>query len=135
MAIKKRKLVLTPRERKKIRLRKKIRGTDQKPRISVYRSGNHIYAQAISDESQKTIVSAATSDKGFSGTVETVKDLANNDSVSSKSISAAYVIGQTLAKKLKDKGLEDAVFDRNGYRYHGRVKALAEGARSGGLKF
>jgi large subunit ribosomal protein L18 len=135
MAIKKRKLVLTPRERKKIRLRRKIRGTDQKPRISVYRSGRHIYAQAISDDSQTTIVSAATSDKGFEGTVEKVKDLANNDSTSSKSISAAYAVGQSLAKKLKEKGLEDAVFDRNGYRYHGRVKALAEGARAGGLKF
>ncbi|MCL4168901.1 UNVERIFIED_CONTAM: hypothetical protein GTU68_000014 [Idotea baltica] len=126
MAIKKRKLVLTARERKKIRIRRKLRGTDSRPRITVFRSSKHIYAQVISDESQKTLVSTASDEKGFAETIdlEAAKDVSKNESKSKK-----------LAEKLKEKGISEVVFDRNGYQYHGRIKALAEGARSGGIKF
>lgn len=137
MAIKKRKLVLTARERKKVRIRRKLRGTDVRPRITVFRSSKHIYAQVISDESQKTLASTASNDKGFSETidVEAAKEVSKNESKSTKSTVAAFAVGKKLAEKLQEKGISEVVFDRNGYQYHGRIKALAEGARAGGLKF
>ena len=103
------------------RVRGKVSGTAQCPRLNVVRSAKHIYAQLIDDTAGVTLVSASTVEKsfdGFGGNVE-----------------AAKKIGTTLAERAKDKGITDVVFDRSGYVYHGRVAALAEGAREGGLNF
>ena len=105
------------RDRIRRRIRKKIQGTAERPRLSVYRSNSHIYAQLINDLDGHTLVSAST----FGG------DAAGNPTEKSKEL------GKLLATKAKDAGIETVVFDRNGYRYHGRVKALADGAREGGL--
>ena len=103
------------------RVRSKISGTAQCPRLNVVRSARHIYAQLIDDNAGVTLCSASTLEKGFEG-------LGGN-------IEAAKKIGSTLAERAKDKGITDVVFDRSGYVYHGRVAALAEGAREGGLNF
>jgi len=103
------------------RVRGKVSGTTERPRLSVYRSDNHIYAQVIDDTNQTTLVSASTVEKGFDG--------------AGGNIAAAAEIGKTVAQRAIAKGIEDVVFDRGGYLYHGRVKALAEGAREGGLRF
>ena len=103
------------------RVRGKVSGTAQCPRLNVFRSAKHIYAQLIDDNAGVTLCSASTLEKsfdGFGGNVE-----------------AAKKIGSTLAERAKDKGITDVVFDRSGYVYHGRVAALAEGAREGGLNF
>ena len=111
----------TDRKRRHCRVRAKISGTAACPRLCVYRSLNHIYAQIIDDVAGVTLVSASTLDKGFEGA-------AGNKE-------AARKVGKILAERAKDKGIEAVVFDRGGYLYHGRVKALAEGAREGGLQF
>ena len=103
------------------RVRGKISGTADRPRLSVFRSENHIYAQIIDDVAGKTLASASTVEKGFEG------NGGNSE--------AAKKVGAALAERALKKGLENVVFDRGGYIYHGRVKALAEGAREGGLKF
>ena len=103
------------------RIRGKISGTAERPRLSVFRSENHIYAQIIDDVAQNTLCSASTVEKGFEGTGGNVE--------------AAAKVGKTLAERALAKGIEEVVFDRGGNIYHGRVKALAEGAREGGLKF
>ena len=103
------------------RVRGKISGTAERPRLSVFRSETHIYAQIIDDVAGKTLASASTVEKGFEG------NGGNSE--------AAKKVGATLAERALKKGVEDVVFDRGGYIYHGRVKALAEGAREGGLKF
>ena len=103
------------------RVRGKISGTAERPRLSVFRSENNIYAQIIDDVAGVTLVSASTVEKGFEGNVGNVE--------------AAKKVGATVAERALKKGIEDVVFDRGGYIYHGRVKALAEGAREGGLKF
>lgn len=104
------------------RVRKKISGTPERPRLNVYRSGKHIYSQLIDDIAEETLVSASTLDKSL-----------NLTSTSNKE--AARAVGKAIAKKALDKGIEEVVFDRSGYIYHGRVKELAEGARESGLKF
>lgn len=106
------------------RLRKNLQGTAERPRLAVYRSGKHIYAQLIDDESAKTIVSASTIDKDIK---EDLKSGAN--------IEAAKIVGKTIAKKAKEKGVEFIVFDRGGNLYHGRIAALADSAREAGLLF
>ena len=103
------------------RVRGKVSGTAQCPRLNVFRSARHIYAQLIDDNAGVTLCSASTLEKSFEG-------LGGN-------IDAAKKIGSTLAERAKDKGITDVVFDRSGYVYHGRVAALAEGAREGGLNF
>ena len=103
------------------RVRGKISGTAERPRLSVFRSENNIYAQIIDDVAGVTLVSASTVEKGFKG--------------NGGNVEAAKKIGATVAERALKKGIEDVVFDRGGYIYHGRVKALAEGAREGGLKF
>ena len=103
------------------RVRSKISGTAERPRLSVFRSENHIYAQIIDDVAGNTLVSASTVEKSFEG-------LGSN-------VEAAKKIGATVAERALKKGIEEVVFDRGGYIYHGRVKELAEGAREGGLKF
>ncbi|MBQ9966867.1 MAG: 50S ribosomal protein L18 [Clostridia bacterium] len=103
------------------RVRAHISGTAATPRLAVFRSANHIYAQVIDDVAGKTLVAAATNEKDFGtygGNVEGAKKL-----------------GEVIAERALKAGIENVVFDRGGYLYHGRVKALAEGAREGGLKF
>jgi len=103
------------------RVRNKISGTAERPRLCVFRSENHIYAQIIDDVAGNTLVSASTVEKAFEG--------------KGSNCEAAKKVGETLAERAVQKGIEEVVFDRGGYIYHGRVKALAEGAREGGLKF
>jgi len=112
------------RARRKKRVRKKIFGTPERPRLSVFKSLKHIYVQAIDDVNQKTIVSASTLEKE----VKTQIKYGGN-------IAAARIVGNRIAEKLLKLGIKKAVFDRAGYKYHGRVKALAEGAREKGLQF
>jgi large subunit ribosomal protein L18 len=106
----------------KLRIRKRIKGTAEKPRISVYRSNKQIYAQAIDDVNGVTLASASSREKELA-------------SVTAKKSELAAMVGKRLAAVCKDKGIETVVFDRSGYQYHGRVKSLADGAREGGLKF
>ena len=103
------------------RVRGKISGTAERPRLCVFRSENHIYAQIIDDVAGNTLVSASSVEKGFEG--------------KGGNVEAAKKIGAVVAERALQKGIEEVVFDRGGYIYHGRVKALAEGAREGGLKF
>ena len=103
------------------RVRKNISGTAERPRLSVYRSLNHIYAQIIDDTKGTTLVSASSLDKDFSGY--------------GGNIDGAKAVGSLVAKKALEKGIKAVVFDRGGYIYHGRVAALADGAREGGLEF
>lgn len=103
------------------RVRGKISGTSERPRLNVFRSGNNIYAQVIDDTQGITLASASSLEKGFEGR-------GNN-------AEAAAKVGKAIAQRAKDKGVETVVFDRGGYLYHGRVKALADGAREAGLNF
>ena len=103
------------------RVRSKVSGTAERPRLSVFRSENHIYAQIIDDVAGSTLCSASTVEKGFEG--------------NSGNCEAAAKIGKLIAERAVAKGIEEVVFDRGGNIYHGRVKALADGAREGGLKF
>lgn len=105
------------------RIRKKITGTSEQPRLRVFKSNKHIYAQIIDDSVGRTLVAMSTKDKEFVIGEETSKS------------GAAKVVGQKIAERAKAAGIEQVVFDRGGYLYHGRVKALSEGAREGGLKF
>ena len=108
------------RQRVHDRIRKKLQGTADRPRLNVYRSLNHIYVQVIDDLSGKTLVSASTAEaEGKTG----------------GNVAAAKEIGKAIAERAKAKGISKVVFDRGGYIYHGRVKALADAAREGGLQF
>ena len=104
-----------------MRIRNKISGTPERPRLNVFRSGKHIYAQIIDDINGVTLVSASTMDKDFDG-------YGGNKG-------AAKKIGKTIAERAAKKNITEVIFDRGGYVYHGRIKELAEGAREGGLKF
>ena len=106
------------------RIRSRVQGQAQAPRLNVYRSLNHIYAQVVDDSRGHTVVSASTRDK------EVRKTLRSGDNVA-----AAKVVGKVLAERAKGAGIGRVVFDRGGYAYHGRVKALADAAREAGLKF
>ena len=110
------------REKIKFRVRKKVAGTAQRPRLSVFRSNNDIYVQLIDDDNAKTLASASSRDKDI---------LAQKVNKSEK----GKLVGAAIARKATELGLQDVVFDRGGYLYHGRVKAVADGAREGGLKF
>ncbi|MGL4347674.1 MAG: 50S ribosomal protein L18 [Chitinophagaceae bacterium] len=111
------------REKIKFRIRKKISGITEKPRLSIFRSNTAIYAQLIDDTKGVTLVSVASNDK----------ELKSKEALTKSK--KATLVGKTLAKKAIQKGIATCVFDRSGYLYHGRVKALADGAREGGLKF
>lgn len=115
---------LEPRIKRKMRIRKKINGTSERPRLCVYRSLNHIYAQLIDDERGNTICAASTLEKELKGDLKSLK-----------SKEAAAVIGKAIAERALKLGIEKVVFDRNGYLYHGRIKVLADAAREAGLKF
>lgn len=113
------------RARSKAKVKKKINGTAEQPRLTVFRSLNNIYAQLINDVDGKTLVSASSKNK------EIAKELENTKGKVNKS----KLVGLLLGKKATEMSIKTVVFDRNGYRYHGRVRAVAEGAREAGLKF
>ena len=106
------------------RLRNKIQGTAQRPRLAVFRSEKHIYAQIIDDMTGTTLAAASTVEKEIASTLEATSNVA-----------AAAAVGTAIAKKAAAKGIENVVFDRGGFLYHGRVKALADAAREAGLQF
>ena len=110
------------RVRRKAHIRKKVEGSVERPRLSVYRSLNHIYAQVIDDVSSKTLAAASTLSPELKDGKGKKKELAKE-------------VGKLIAKKCQEKKIEAVVFDRNGFMYHGRIAAVAEGAREGGLKF
>ena len=112
------------RVKKHMRIRNRFSGTASRPRLAVFRSNNHMYAQVIDDAAGKTIVSASTLEKDVKAKLEKT----NN-------VEAAKVLGEIIAKRALDKGIENVVFDRGGYIYHGKVAALAEAAREAGLQF
>jgi len=114
---------LERRSRIRMRIRKKISGTAEMPRIAVYRSNKQIYVQVVDDQNQATILSASSKEKEVAAVMGI------------KKTEQARLVGKLLATKCKDKGIEKVVFDRSGYKYHGRVKSLADAAREGGLKF
>ena len=109
------------RARVKRGIRNKIAGTPARPRLSVFRSNRHVYAQLIDDRQGITLAAASSMQPGLSGRKTPTE--------------VSRAVGMSLAERAREKGIERAVFDRNGYRYHGRVQALAEGAREGGLRF
>ncbi len=109
------------RSRIKQRIRSKVQGTPERPRLAVFRSLKHIYAQVIDDASGTTLASASSSDK--------------ESSAKGANTAAAKAVGAMIAKKAKDKGIKQVVFDRGGYLYHGSIKALADAARENGLEF
>ncbi|HWA77670.1 MAG TPA: 50S ribosomal protein L18 [Polyangiaceae bacterium] len=115
---------LTGRERRKLRIRRRVTGTEERPRLSVYRSGRHIYAQVVLDSEGRTLAAASTLSRDLKGTLD---EDAKSD--------AARKVGALIAKMCLAKNIEKVVFDRNGYLFHGRVKALAEAAREAGLSF
>jgi large subunit ribosomal protein L18 len=110
------------RKLRQARVRKRIRGTDERPRLSVFRSARHIYVQVISDESGKTLVEASTLSKDVAGGEKAKKS------------DVAKRVGALVARRCLDRSITQVVFDRNGFLYHGRVKALADAAREAGLK-
>jgi len=112
------------RDKKRIRVRKKVFGTPERPRLNVFRSLNHIYAQLVDDESGRTLCAASTLSPQLRGKLKT-----------GGNVEAARAVGELIAQIAIEKGITNVVFDRAGYLYHGRVKALAEGARAGGLQF
>ncbi|HVJ19257.1 MAG TPA: 50S ribosomal protein L18 [Polyangiaceae bacterium] len=115
---------LIGRERRKLRIRSKISGTEERPRLSVFRSGKHIYAQVVLDGNGQTVAAASTLSRDLKSS------LGEDDKTA-----AAKKVGALIAKICLEKKIDKVVFDRNGYLYHGRVKALADAAREAGLKF
>ncbi len=109
----------------KHQIRKKVKGSAEKPRMVVYRSLNHIYAQLIDDISGKTLFSVSSKSKDLAGSKEDLKGR----------IELSKMVGKLAAEKAKSQNISSVIFDRNGFLYHGRVKAVADGAREGGLKF
>jgi len=114
----------TSREKRRARIRRKLSGTPERPRLTVYKSLKHMYAQLVDDTSGKTLVSVGTTSKALKGEVK------DDDKTA-----AAKKVGEALARAAKEKGIEAVVFDRNGFDYHGRVEAVAAAAREAGLKF
>lgn len=112
------------RKRRHSRVRKKVLGSQERPRLNIFKSLNHIYAQIIDDFEGKTLVAASSNDKELKGKIKT-----------GGNVEAAKTVGGLIAKRAVDKGIKKIVFDRSGYPYHGRVKALADAAREKGLQF
>ena len=115
------------RKRRHARVRKTVEGTPERPRLAVYRSTKHIYVQVIDDMTGNTIAAASTTDPAVKGKMP--------KGVQGGNIKGAELIGTTIAERLKEKGITKVVFDRNGFLYHGRVRAVAEAARTAGLEF
>ena len=137
MAVKSKRFKSDPRVKRKLRIRKKISGSQEKPRISVFKSNLHTYAQAISDQSGATLANASTLDK------EVKEELSGLDAEklgikgkarSLKSVAAATAVGLVLGRRLKALNIGVAVFDRSGFIYHGRIKGVAEGVRKSGIR-
>ena len=114
----------TPREKRKARIRRKVSGTTERPRLTVYKSLKHMYAQLVDDTTGKTLVSVSTGSKALKNEVK------DDDKTG-----AAKKVGEAIARAAKEKGIDAVVFDRNGFDYHGRVQAVAAAAREAGLKF
>ncbi|MBO5565176.1 MAG: 50S ribosomal protein L18 [Lachnospiraceae bacterium] len=112
------------REKKHMRIRNRFAGTPERPRLAVYRSNNHIYAQIIDDSVGNTLVSAGTVEKDVRGAIEHTDDIA-----------AAEYVGELIGKRAVEKGITKVVFDRGGYIYHGKIAAFADAARKAGLEF
>jgi large subunit ribosomal protein L18 len=112
------------RARRKRRIRKRVTGTQQRPRLTVFRSARHIYAQIIDDTQGHTLVSACSLDKAVTAAAD-----------DAKKVDRATLVGKLVGERAKAKGIDKVVFDRNGFLYHGRVKAVSEGAREVGLQF
>jgi large subunit ribosomal protein L18 len=133
MATQAKKVASNARMKRKLRIRQKISGTDAKPRLSIFRSAKHTYAQVVSDTNHKTLVSASTLDKDVKERIVELAGKAEGAKDSAKSVLAAKAVGLVLAERAKGASVSQVVFDRNGFLYTGRVKALADGAREGGL--
>ena len=129
------KVAASARERSRLKIRKKVSGTQERARLSVFRSEKHIYAQLIVDTDHKTVASASTLDGDVQAEMAKVKVADKAGKVSTKSVEAARVVGKVLAERAKKASISKVVFDRNGFIFTGRVKALADGAREGGLDF
>lgn len=115
----------SPREKRRIRIRKKVLGTPERPRLSVYRSLKHIYAQLIDDTTGRSLGMVSTKTKALAGELAGI----------SGKVDKAKIVGQHIAKFAMERSISTVVFDRNGFLYHGRIKAVADGAREGGLQF
>lgn len=127
-----RKIKQKNRDRRHKRVRGKISGTSKRPRLCVFRSSKHIYAQLIDDEKNKILAVSNDIEMKKKGTkvAKGAKEIER-----SRKLALGFEVGKLIAKKAKDLEIEEVVFDRGGYKYHGRVKSLADGARAGGLKF
>ena len=112
------------RGRIRARIRKQLAGSPERPRLAVFRSQSHIYAQVIDDDSGRTLCAASSLDKELKGRMKR-----------GSTVDAAKAVGQLIASRAREKGVEAVVFDRGGFQYHGRIKALADAARAGGLVF
>ena len=117
------------RRRVHTRIRKRLQGSEERPRLNVYRSLNHIYAQVIDDDKGRTIVSASTASGRKENKAQGTKKKTGGNLASAKEV------GKLIAQRAKEKGVKQVVFDRGGYLYHGRIKALADAAREAGLEF
>jgi len=115
------------RDRIKHRIRKRVRGTEARPRLTIFRSVSHIYVQVVDDMAGTTIASASTVEASVKGSLQSGERGGN--------VAGAKAIGRAIAQRLKEKGVTKVVFDRNGFLYHGRVKAVADAARDAGLEF
>jgi large subunit ribosomal protein L18 len=115
------------RQRIKFRIRKRMRGTTERPRLSVFRSVSHIYVQVIDDSAGQTVASASSIETTLKGKMDKDARAGNRK--------GAELVGKTIAERLKEKGITRVIFDRNGFLYHGRVRAVAEAARAAGLEF
>ena len=115
------------RDRIKFRIRKRVRGTEERPRLTVFRSVAHIYVQVVDDADGKTIASASTTEPAVKGGLDKAAKGGN--------VAGAKAIGKAIAERLLEKGVKQVVFDRNGFLYHGRIKAVADAAREAGLEF
>jgi large subunit ribosomal protein L18 len=115
------------RDRIKFRIRKKVRGTAERPRLSVFRSVSHIYVQVVDDLTGRTVAAASSVEPAVKGRMA--------EGAGAGNVKGAEVVGQAIAERLLGKGITRVVFDRNGFLYHGRVRAVAEAARKGGLEF
>jgi large subunit ribosomal protein L18 len=135
MATQGKKIAVTSRQKRKLKIRKKITGSAERPRLSIFRSAKHTYAQLISDETHKTIASASTLEKEVQDEIAKLAKQAEGGASSTKSVIAARAVGIVLANRSKAAKVDKVVFDRNGFLYTGRVKALADAARETGLVF
>ena len=135
MATQGKKVAATSREKRKLRISKKVVGTVERPRLSIFRSSKHTYAQVIADDGHKTLASASTLDKDVQAEIAKLGKGEGVKTGSTKSMLAARAVGIVLANRSKAAKVEKVVFDRNGFLYTGRVKALADAARETGLVF